>query len=364
MLRSSPNCSTTRLLPTVLWEVISVTSAMVPRWRSKGVATVAAMTSGLAPAICAWTTMVGKSTWGSGATGKWRKATIPARVSPRVSSVVATGRRMKTSVGFMGGGSWPNRGVRLAAPAEAPAEIVEGEVDHRGGEKRQHLAHDQPADNGDAERLAQLRTGAAAQHEGERPQDRRHGRHQDWPEAQQAGLVDRLPRRLAFVALRVQGEVDHHDRVLLDDANQQHDSDDGDDVELVPGDHQAQQGADPGRGQGGEDRHRMDEALIEHAKHDVDRDDGGEDQQQLVAERRLEAEGGTLEGGEDGGREADLRFRRLHRVNAGAERDARGEVEGDGGRGELALMVDLQRCGFLPHLGKRQKRHLAIGRGG
>ncbi len=37
------------VVPTPLVEVMSSTSAMAPRWRSKGVATVAAMTSGLAP---------------------------------------------------------------------------------------------------------------------------------------------------------------------------------------------------------------------------------------------------------------------------------------------------------------------------
>jgi hypothetical protein len=69
MSRLSPNCSVTCAAPVELWEVISVTSAIWPRWRSSGVATVAAMTSGLAPAIEALTAMVGKSTCGSAATG-------------------------------------------------------------------------------------------------------------------------------------------------------------------------------------------------------------------------------------------------------------------------------------------------------
>ena len=59
-------------MPTELDEVISVTSAMTPRWRSSGVATVVAIVSGLAPGICAYTEMVGKSTCGSGATGSWK----------------------------------------------------------------------------------------------------------------------------------------------------------------------------------------------------------------------------------------------------------------------------------------------------
>jgi hypothetical protein len=44
----------------------------LPKTLSKGVATVAAMVSGLAPGKLADTEMVGKSTWGKGATGNCR----------------------------------------------------------------------------------------------------------------------------------------------------------------------------------------------------------------------------------------------------------------------------------------------------
>jgi len=66
-------------------EVISLTPAMVPRWRSNGVATLDAITSGLAPAIEAETKITGISTLGSGATGNCRKATAPARATAAVS---------------------------------------------------------------------------------------------------------------------------------------------------------------------------------------------------------------------------------------------------------------------------------------
>ncbi len=52
----------------------------------------------------------------------------------------------------------------------------------------------------------------------------------------------------------------------------QNDADDRDDVEVVAGDDQEEQRAHARRRQGGQDRHRMDEALIEHAQHDIDRD--------------------------------------------------------------------------------------------
>jgi hypothetical protein len=56
------------VLPTELEEVISVTSAIVPRWRSRGVATVVAMVSGLAPGMDADTEIVAESTAGNGDT--------------------------------------------------------------------------------------------------------------------------------------------------------------------------------------------------------------------------------------------------------------------------------------------------------
>jgi hypothetical protein len=53
------NCSVISVEPSALREDISVTSAMMPRWRSSGVATVAAIVSELAPGIVADTEMVG-----------------------------------------------------------------------------------------------------------------------------------------------------------------------------------------------------------------------------------------------------------------------------------------------------------------
>ena len=56
----------------MLVEVISVTPAMRPNWRSSGVATADAIVSGLAPGKPAETVIVGKSTCGSGETGSRR----------------------------------------------------------------------------------------------------------------------------------------------------------------------------------------------------------------------------------------------------------------------------------------------------
>jgi hypothetical protein len=61
-----------KVMPTRPWrlpEEMEVTPAMLPRARSSGVATLAAIVSGLAPGSEALTWIVGKSTSGSGATG-------------------------------------------------------------------------------------------------------------------------------------------------------------------------------------------------------------------------------------------------------------------------------------------------------
>ena len=58
-----------RLTPSTLTDVSCETPGICANWYSSGCATVAAIVSGLAPGSLPVTTMVGKSTRGSGATG-------------------------------------------------------------------------------------------------------------------------------------------------------------------------------------------------------------------------------------------------------------------------------------------------------
>ena len=101
----------TLVLPKDEREVISFTPAIVPSTRSRGVATVAAMVSGLAPGSEALTEMVGISTCGNGAIGSCVRPIRPASVRPSVISVVATGLAMKGAEMFMS----------LPVPPRAPA---------------------------------------------------------------------------------------------------------------------------------------------------------------------------------------------------------------------------------------------------
>src|ERR1700728_1603681 len=77
-----------------LCEVISVTSAICPRWRSSGSATLVDTVLGLAPGSVAGTQMVGESTCGNGDTGSLENPKAPAMAMPIVKSVVATRRAM------------------------------------------------------------------------------------------------------------------------------------------------------------------------------------------------------------------------------------------------------------------------------
>src|ERR1035438_4939687 len=101
MSRSRANCSVMPVDPSALDEVISVTDAIRPNCRSRGVATEDAIVAGLAPGRPAFTEMVGNSTSGSGDTGSSRYAAPPANVMATKRSVVATGFRMKGSEIFI-----------------------------------------------------------------------------------------------------------------------------------------------------------------------------------------------------------------------------------------------------------------------
>src|SRR5690606_20004497 len=122
------------------------------------------------------------------------------------------------------------------------------------------------------------------------------------------GAEDGIPWTHPLVPFGLQGEVDHHDRVLLDDADQQNDADDGDQSQVVTGQQQGEQGADRRRRQRREDGDRVDIALVEYAEHDVHGHHGGENQQQRARQRSAKRLGGALEVTLYAGRQADLRF--------------------------------------------------------
>src|SRR5580704_8414206 len=101
MLRDSSNWMVTLVEPSELTEVISVTPGIWENCRSSGWAMFEAVVSGLAPGSAALTWMVGKSTAGSAATGRFMNATIPNTRNAAAISDVAIGLRMNGAEMFM-----------------------------------------------------------------------------------------------------------------------------------------------------------------------------------------------------------------------------------------------------------------------
>src|ERR1700761_6925436 len=118
--RLKPNWMTICADPTERVDVSCETSAIAPRRRSSGSATVDAMMSGLAPAMFACTTITGKAMFGNGATGSRKYASAPAIRIAIARSVVATGRRMNNAEMF----------TALAPPTRQVHQV------HQGGQVR------------------------------------------------------------------------------------------------------------------------------------------------------------------------------------------------------------------------------------
>ena len=113
-----------------------------------------------------------------------------------------------------------------------------------------------------------------------RAEHRRHRRHHDRAEAQQAGLVDRVARSsrwrvrsassaksIIMIAFFLTMPISRITPISAMTLNS------------VSNSEQRQHRADAGRRQGRQDRHRVDEALVQHAEHDVDGDQRREDQE-------------------------------------------------------------------------------------
>ncbi len=76
---------------------------------SSGVATVSAMTLGLAPGNCAFTTTVGGTTSGYSEIGSWKTETAPARKMRTEMTPAKIGRSMKKWEKIHGGGLWRSK---------------------------------------------------------------------------------------------------------------------------------------------------------------------------------------------------------------------------------------------------------------
>src|SRR4051812_22044843 len=127
--------------PSELFDVISVTPAIWVNCFSSGVATDAAMTSGLPPGSPALTKIVGKSTWGSGDTGRSVNEIAPASPIAIVSNVVATGRLIKGAETLIGlpAARWPQAPFPASSTAQDHGDSGTGRARSRHARRRDKL---------------------------------------------------------------------------------------------------------------------------------------------------------------------------------------------------------------------------------
>ena len=102
-------------------------------------------------------------------------------------------------------------------------------------------------------------------------------------------------RAPARARVPLQREVDHHDGVLLDDADQHDHADKGVERQRQADQIQRQQRAHRRRRQARQDGQRVDEAFIQNAQDDVDHDDRHEQQHAHIRGGLLEGRGRALE---------------------------------------------------------------------
>ena len=222
-------------------------------------------------------------------------------------------------------------GVRLFAPRHALAQPVQQYVDGGGGEQGHELAGEQAADDGHAQGLAQL--GPLAKANGQRQCAQAGGQrgHEDGAQALEAGFAHGAARVQAPLAFGAQGKVDDEDGVFLDDANEQEHANEGHDGEFHLHGQKRQHGSEARAGQGGEHGQRVNQALVQDAQHEVDDDDGGNDEPHLLALLLLHLRGVARELAAHAVGHADGVFGFAHGFLRGLQADAVGQVEREGG---------------------------------
>ena len=163
-----------------------------------------------------------------------------------------------------------------------------------------------------------MRAGADGQSDRQGTHQRGHGGHHDRAEADQAGFVDRLFGGFCVLALcrvsalRFNGEVDHHDGILLDNADQHDQADEAIQIQIHLEQHQREQCAEAGAGQSGQYGDRVQIAFVEDAQDQINHEDRHHQQQTHAGEGGLKGLRRTLEVADECGRNAQLRKQLFH----------------------------------------------------
>ena len=252
-------------------------------------------------------------------------------------------------------------GVGSGAALNPGLQAIHVDVDDGRGEEREHLAEDEAADDGDAQRTAQLGANAGAERERHGTEKSGHGSHQNRTETQLACLVNRFDGRQSFFPFHLDGEINHEDGVFLDDANQEDDANERDDVEIRFDELNGEQRADSRGRNRGENGDGMNVTFIEDAENDVDGSESGENQDGLIGERILKGLGGPLERSVDRGRDADFAAGLLDVLDSRTERSAGRKIKRERDGRENALVIDGEGGAGWFVVGERAERDELAG---
>lgn len=229
--------------------------------------------------------------------------------------------------------------LRLPNLSDFLLEGFEVVVEDWGEEEGEELGDDESADDAEAE--GDVALGACvARADGDREgaHDRGAGGHEDGAEADEAGLDDGILGRFTLFNGFI-GKVDHEDAVFKDDADEEDEADEGIDREGLIEEVEGEEASEEGWGQGAHDGDGVDQILVEDAEDDVDHEEGDEEEEVEGGERGLEDVGGPLHFADDARGEVAYR-EGIDSIDGVAEGDVVGEVEGDADGGESVEVVD------------------------
>ena len=157
-------------------------------------------------------------------------------------------------------------------------------------------------------------------------------------------MVDGGFRGLPFLHFRLDGEVDHKDGVLLDDADEKNDSNDGDHGKFGASETESEERADACGRNRGKNGDWVDVAFVENSENDVDGAESSEQKDQIIRYGFLEGLRGSLKAAVNGGRNVKFALGRFDFTDGGAERNAGRDVERKGDGGIKPLVIYGKRC--------------------
>src|SRR5580658_2398412 len=105
----------------------------------------------------------------------------------------------------------------------------------------------------------------------------------------------------------------------------------------------------------------MNETLVKDAENDVNRCQRSQNQQALIGQRALKCRGGSLKSILDAGRHVELLLSLFDLSDCATQCGVWSQIERNGDRRKLALMIDRERLGSFFNMSERAERY-GIGR--